>query len=833
MPKTQSALLEAMAERQVTVDGVTRPVPQPFLLLATENPIEYEGTFPLPEAQLDRFFLRTSLGYPTAEEELSVIDDQRVEHPLESLGTIVGLDGDRAPPARRDGGVRRPADRSLDRRSRSRHAGRRRHVGRRVGARKPRARARRAGLGARSRARLRRADGRRAAVPARARRTASSSHRRCSPKHDRPGWRQRSLPFSRTARGSPRRRRSSSTTRPTGGDVVTSRGLDVSARFATPARGARIRCDARCAARHRLRRRRIAPVPPGDNPDRIDWGASARLSSARSSDEFVVREYFADEAPRAIVAVDRGSTMGLCPPGIPWLRKDEAARVVARAGRGQRRRGERVRRSARVRRASGRRRLAAAVRGAKRRSARRPCAARPEHVAASRGGRRRTRVPRLSPPRRAGRELRLRRLGLPRRPAARDLGTGDRSRLGHRARRPPGSRLGAELPGHRRDRDAARRRARSDADRSAAAWRVRHRGAPGTRNVTRSFCGNALARRRAGRRLVGRDVSNLRRVHLLVVRANGVPEQALVRRAAVIVVAAIVAALIVGLGLGQLWLARDGGKSVAAPQELVSVVDVARLRPFTPSAIPSRARVDVVVDTREVDLGSVAPAAELRSVRAGRTPAGGTRAVRRRSAGCGSTTSSFASRKAAMPPRHEESATSSPGGSAISSRIGPATRSRRSTGRCSRSRAASPNADVEEIRWRADDDIRRPSRIACPPLERAALVLLVVAFACAGGASARTSAVVAEAQRRGRSRGRRRDTRSPLEQAFDVAFRRCRRRRLAGAPARARASGARARCAQGRPDMAGRGARARVGARAASTSPSRSQASQRRAGIPG
>ena len=66
MPKTQSALLEAMAERQVTVDGTTRAVPRPFLLLATENPIEYEGTFPLPEAQLDRFFLRTSLGYPTA-----------------------------------------------------------------------------------------------------------------------------------------------------------------------------------------------------------------------------------------------------------------------------------------------------------------------------------------------------------------------------------------------------------------------------------------------------------------------------------------------------------------------------------------------------------------------------------------------------------------------------------------------------------------------------------------------------------------------------------------------------------------------------------------------
>ena len=91
MPKTQSALLEAMGERQVTVDGVTRPVPEPFLLLATENPIEYEGTFPLPEAQLDRFFLRTSLGYPTAEEELRVIDDQRIEHPLATLQPVVTL----------------------------------------------------------------------------------------------------------------------------------------------------------------------------------------------------------------------------------------------------------------------------------------------------------------------------------------------------------------------------------------------------------------------------------------------------------------------------------------------------------------------------------------------------------------------------------------------------------------------------------------------------------------------------------------------------------------------------------------------------------------------
>src|SRR5204862_1989013 len=77
MPKTQSALLEAMAEHQITVDGQTRVLPDPFLLLATENPIEYEGTFPLPEAQLDRFFLRTALGYPSVEEELRIVEDQR------------------------------------------------------------------------------------------------------------------------------------------------------------------------------------------------------------------------------------------------------------------------------------------------------------------------------------------------------------------------------------------------------------------------------------------------------------------------------------------------------------------------------------------------------------------------------------------------------------------------------------------------------------------------------------------------------------------------------------------------------------------------------------
>jgi MoxR-like ATPase len=85
MPRTQSALLEAMAERQVTVDGVTRELPAPFLVIATENPIEQEGTFPLPEAQLDRFALRSALGYPSQDEEVDIVVAQRHGHPLATL----------------------------------------------------------------------------------------------------------------------------------------------------------------------------------------------------------------------------------------------------------------------------------------------------------------------------------------------------------------------------------------------------------------------------------------------------------------------------------------------------------------------------------------------------------------------------------------------------------------------------------------------------------------------------------------------------------------------------------------------------------------------------
>lgn len=88
-PKTQSALLECMEERQITVDGVTYPMPDPFLVMATQNPIEYEGTFPLPEAQLDRFLMRIRLGYPAPREEMTILSSQQRRHPIESLEKVV------------------------------------------------------------------------------------------------------------------------------------------------------------------------------------------------------------------------------------------------------------------------------------------------------------------------------------------------------------------------------------------------------------------------------------------------------------------------------------------------------------------------------------------------------------------------------------------------------------------------------------------------------------------------------------------------------------------------------------------------------------------------
>ncbi len=88
-PRSQAALLEAMQERQVTTGGTTRPLPAPFLVMATQNPIEYEGTFPLPEAQLDRFLMRISLGYPAEDDEIIMLRNLRKQHPIETIGQVV------------------------------------------------------------------------------------------------------------------------------------------------------------------------------------------------------------------------------------------------------------------------------------------------------------------------------------------------------------------------------------------------------------------------------------------------------------------------------------------------------------------------------------------------------------------------------------------------------------------------------------------------------------------------------------------------------------------------------------------------------------------------
>lgn len=91
-PKTQAALLEAMEEQQITVDGETHRLDPPFMVLATQNPIEYEGTFPLPEAQRDRFILRIHIGYPDPQTEIAIMDDQRIQHPLTTLTQVISVD---------------------------------------------------------------------------------------------------------------------------------------------------------------------------------------------------------------------------------------------------------------------------------------------------------------------------------------------------------------------------------------------------------------------------------------------------------------------------------------------------------------------------------------------------------------------------------------------------------------------------------------------------------------------------------------------------------------------------------------------------------------------
>ena len=121
-PKTQSALLESMEEAQVTVDGHTRQLPRPFMVVATMNPVEYEGTFPLPEAQLDRFALRLTIGYPPAEQEARMIIDLASHDPVDDVTAVADDDADPRCHRRGRPRPRRPLDRAVRRRSGDRDA---------------------------------------------------------------------------------------------------------------------------------------------------------------------------------------------------------------------------------------------------------------------------------------------------------------------------------------------------------------------------------------------------------------------------------------------------------------------------------------------------------------------------------------------------------------------------------------------------------------------------------------------------------------------------------------------------------------------------------------
>ena len=121
-PKTQAALLEAMQENQVTIDGESYPLHRPFIVLATQNPIEYEGTYPLPEAQLDRFSMRLSLGYPPLADEARMLNEQTTEPPLESLTPVAGLGGDPRRDRRGALALRRGEPQPLRRRAAPPHA---------------------------------------------------------------------------------------------------------------------------------------------------------------------------------------------------------------------------------------------------------------------------------------------------------------------------------------------------------------------------------------------------------------------------------------------------------------------------------------------------------------------------------------------------------------------------------------------------------------------------------------------------------------------------------------------------------------------------------------
>ena len=340
MPKSQSALLEAMAEKQVTVEGVTRRLEEPFLVMATENPIEQEGTFPLPEAQLDRFAAKLALGYPSLDDEVRIVEEQRHAHPLESVEPVVT--------GRELMDIRLAAERvyidpivlrwlvELVRATRHLDQVERRCVGKS----ESRARARCARVGSRARSELRRPGGCRAPVHPGGRSPAGLRAVRARRRGNGLGWVLAGLCPGRVpqagaaAPGEAGRGRDGSR-----------RGLR-SPRLARRGGPAASRVSARL--RHRmtgvtygsqrsLRRGQGAEIAgsrryvPGDRLAWIDWHASARESLARDEDVFIVRQYFEEVAPRVIVVVDRRPSMALYSGEFPWLSKPLVLREASTA----------------------------------------------------------------------------------------------------------------------------------------------------------------------------------------------------------------------------------------------------------------------------------------------------------------------------------------------------------------------------------------------------------------------------------------------------------------------------------------------------------------------
>ena len=334
MPRTQSALLEAMAERQVTVDGTTRSLPDPFLLIATENPIDLEGTFPLPEAQLDRFAIRTALGYPDAEQEVRIVLEQREGHPLDSLGSAVSVEETRA---LREAIGAVYVDELLLRWMVDLVRATREVEGVLLGA------SVRGSLAlqrvAAARALL---DGRDYVTPAdvealflpvlghrlRIDPTAFAGRRSRDPRG--------------AARARPRRRAGARAGAARGRRAARRDHRAMSAASAPPVAPfplvPRFQIEGLAGGvLQGLRRGRgsepvaTRPYRSGDSMRTIDWAASARLSAAHGDDRFIVREYRAEEAPRVVVVQDLRPEMALYPPELPWLHKPAAVELVLAA----------------------------------------------------------------------------------------------------------------------------------------------------------------------------------------------------------------------------------------------------------------------------------------------------------------------------------------------------------------------------------------------------------------------------------------------------------------------------------------------------------------------